>query len=79
MLCVNSRKQSTMMDRHDEEEAEEEEEVEEEIKAEEKPKLVMIKSKLIQESLLTNQKFSAIIAKTLVILQMNAKTRRSQE
>ena len=77
MLCVNSRKQSKMMDRHDEEEAEEE--VEEEIKAEEKPKLVMIKSKIIQESLLTNQNFSAIIAKTLVILQMNAKTRRSQE
>ena len=70
-----------MMDRHHEEKAEEEaeEEEEEEIKVEEKPKLVMIKNKKIQENLLTNQKFSAIIAKTSVILQMNAKTRRSQE
>ena len=69
------------MDRHHEEEVEEEaeEEEEEEIKAEEKPKLVMIKSKIVQESLLTNQKFSAIISKTSVMLQMNAKMRRSQE
>ena len=63
------------MDRHHEEEAEEEEE----IKAEEKSKLVMIKSKIIQENLLTNRKFSTTIAKILGILQMNVKTGKSQE
>ena len=57
-----------MMDRHHEGEAEEGVVEEEEIKAEEKPKLVMIKSKKIQESLLTNQKFSAIIEETSLFM-----------
>ena len=69
------------MDRYHEKEEEEEaeEEEEEEIKAEEKPKRVMIKSKIIRENLSTNKKFSAIIAKISGILLMNAKTRKSQE
>ena len=68
-----------MMDRHHKEEVEEEAEEEEVIKAEEKPKLVMIKSKIIQENLLTNRNITVTIAKISGILQMNAKTRKSQE
>ena len=60
----------------EEEDAGEEEEEEEEIKAEENLRQATNKNKKDKENSLTNPRFDVITVKNLVILQMNAKTRK---